>query len=350
MPFNDSGSRGPAAAEHGNRFAPALSEPFLADLAPAPLANWRQKRSRGDERTIGLTQLGANVSETVRQLYETLGGLEASPTNDSARPPPRPAPAASRATGADLIALARRLGREESPVQEVNKVLHDVRSGALTALVAALDRAAEMAVPGGVSRYVALLARDQRKLMRATIADLDPERRQRDLELRLHSVARLLDPVRALGSSEEGSVAVSLDCRFEGALTTCCAELGTLERVFYNLLNNATRHGSGGAIGLWLLPEPAVDPHDLRVVIANAIVDDRRDVLVTRFGGPWLPAERESSASGAGLGLRICAELVADAYGLFSTADCVRGGYVGARPSDDIFVAWFHWPVVRHEG
>ncbi|HEU4533475.1 MAG TPA: hypothetical protein VFS00_05130, partial [Polyangiaceae bacterium] len=264
-----------------------------------------------------------------------------------AAPPPdgrRPAP--FRVRSAELIDLVGRLTRDQAPRPHLDEVLHDVRGGALTALVTALDRAARAPSPSDDARHVSLLARDHRKLMRAAIADLDPERRRHDREYRLHSVARLLDPVRASPRPGEGAGAVALDCRFAGALTTCCTELGALERVFYNLFNNALRHGAGGAIGLWLLPRPAVDPHDLRVVFANLITDAQRDALAPRFGGAPGPTAEPGPTAG-GLGLRICAELVSDAYGLADVAECANG-YVGARVSGDAFVAWFHWPIVRH--
>jgi hypothetical protein len=46
--------------------------------------------------------------------------------------------------------------------------------------------------------------------------------------------------------------------------------------------------------------------------------------------------------------LRICAELVTDVYGLPNVAESAGGGYFGARALGDAFVAWFHWPIVRH--
>jgi hypothetical protein len=327
---------------------PSLSESFLAGLAPSPLAYRRQNRSRGDERAVTLADLGPEAGDTLRQLYLALGSLEARPAADAPAPTDAQGSAPFRAHSATLLDLVGRLARNKTARPHVNEVLHDVRSGALTALVFALDRAAARArSPDDAARHVALLARDHRKLMRAAIADLDLERRQHDRKYRLHGVARLLDPVRALPPA--GTGAVTLDCRFTGALTTCCTELGTIERVFYNLLNNASRHGAGGGIGLWLLPEPADDPHDLRVVVANFIAEEQRGPLTARFGAaPWPPADRGPATGG--LGLRICAELVSNAYGLAALAECIGGGYVGARVSGDTFVAWFHWPVVRHGG
>ena len=35
-----------------------------------------------------------------------------------------------------------------------------------------------------------------------------------------------------------------VDCRYEGALTECCLESAAIDRIFYNLVNNACRHAA----------------------------------------------------------------------------------------------------------
>jgi len=51
------------------------------------------------------------------------------------------------------------------------------------------------------------------------------------------------------------------------------------------------------------------------------------------------------TTGGSGLGMSICAQFVANAYGLQDTAQALDERYLGASRLDDCFVAWFHWPV-----
>ena len=45
------------------------------------------------------------------------------------------------------------------------------------------------------------------------------------------------------------------------------------------------------------------------------------------------------------MGLSICGEFVANAYGLAGASEAVAGGHVGAKVVNSAFVAWFHWPL-----
>ena len=47
---------------------------------------------------------------------------------------------------------------------------------------------------------------------------------------------------------------------------------------------------------------------------------------------------------GHGMGLRICAYLVANAAGMLSIEDAVGQGHLGIDLVDQWFVAWFVWP------
>jgi hypothetical protein len=51
------------------------------------------------------------------------------------------------------------------------------------------------------------------------------------------------------------------------------------------------------------------------------------------------------SIGGSGVGLSVCARMVARAYGVESIRRAIEDGYVGAEVRDAVFIAWMHWPV-----
>lgn len=86
-------------------------------------------------------------------------------------------------------------------------------------------------------------------------------------------------------------------------------------------------------------------------MVANRIDLLQRKTLEQHFDRNWSELFRGGFTSsrdgsrGHGFGLAICAELIANAYGLPNSAAAINGRYVGAIPHDDLFVAWFHWPI-----
>ncbi len=322
---------------------PMLSDAVLMMLAAGPLPYLRTSRSLCQERSIAIADLSDSDGSAIRRIYEMLGHLDPPDSGDegTSGEPTR----VSAGDCAELRTLFGSLGQQHDYAggSFAREVLHDVRSGASGALISALGWASSSL---DALFSVRLLARDHRKLMRSAVRDLDPPRRARDLTFRPHSVAQLLSGLRASGSLREG-VSLAVDCRFEGMVSACCVELGTLERVLYNMANNALRHASHGRVGVWLLPVASGGGQDVRIVVANFVAAADAQVLRQLFGSDLSPLfEGSFSSTGSGIGLHTCAELVADAYGLACAAAAVDGGHVGARIIEDAFVAWFHWPAL----
>ena len=188
-------------------------------------------------------------------------------------------------------------------------------------------------------------------MMRNAAPDLDPERYARDLQPNPHDIRLIIDKWHEAAHTAGTAIAtVRVDCSFEGATSQYCSVFSALDRVLYNLINNAVQHGTGAVVDLVIFAPNAGQPRDVRFVVLNRITSEHRARLDQQFDGQFSRLFQGGfSTAGTGLGLRISAEFVADAYGLRNVETCVRGKYVGATPMEDYFVSWVHWPVARAE-
>jgi hypothetical protein len=85
---------------------------------------------------------------------------------------------------------------------------------------------------------------------------------------------------------------------------------------------------------------------DLRICFVNRVEREHAAVLAkaTAHGAAAMVLAGFSTTA-SGLGLRVCAELVQEAYGLDSVRTCIEQGYCGVRVCGDEFLAWLHWPL-----
>ena len=76
---------------------------------------------------------------------------------------------------------------------------------------------------------------------------------------------------------------MTVDCRYEGALTECCLESAAVDRIFYNLANNASRHAVGDRLEMAIFPVSQRSRPDacLRFVLSNE-VEPRNDATFLR--------------------------------------------------------------------
>jgi signal transduction histidine kinase len=253
--------------------------------------------------------------------------------------------------GEDLDALItelRTLGAascQADPSPRIASTLHDVRGGGLTPLLGQLDlwRFGVLEKWPGDSLY--FLTRDHLKIMRNALLGLDDGKRDQDLEIKVHGTDFFVEKWNgSLLASGERKVLLEVDCPQPVAISECCVEFGALDRILYNLINNACRHASSESIQLILFPVP--DPHgeNLRFVLLNS--------LNTSDQAHLHDADLQSlfragvSTTGSGFGLHVAAEFVTNAFGLPTTDEAVGGGYLGAQLLHEQFAIWFHWPIV----
>ena len=356
-----------------------LDESSILALAPERLLNQRVSRYGGDGMDVSMRDLTTDDARHVAKLYGALSTLLGElrealgvPAGDGRAPggfstgsPDLHYASAESAASArqvlvrtakdpawrEAMAAARALrgaapsGADDASRRKmVTQVLHDVRGGALTALALTLDLIGIRSASTADIVRTFYLTRDHLKIMRNALADVDVEARDRDRAYRDHGT-RLLFEKWASATHQlapERSARIDVDSTYEGPVSRRCLEFSALDRVLYNLMNNAVRFTSDGVVTLYLREVGG----NLRFVVANTITVNQLDALRAAHGESLGSLYLGGfTTGGEGVGLSICAEFVANAFGLSGAADAILDGHVGATVMDDTFVTWFHWPM-----
>ena len=319
-----------------------LTSEQILSLAPAQLDNLRASRYRADEQAFAASELADDDLATVRALYAMLGEVEAL-TGDGRQGEDRAALLAltARHDVDGLLHRVRRIGAASSSLR-VAAAVHDLRGGALTTLFVHLaPRRRGLARPDAW-RALFLAARDHRKVMRNVLIDLDAAARARDLAFLPHSLADLARALRAIaGVVRNEPIVIEVECATDAVIAESCVECAAIDRVAYNLMNNAIRHAARPEIFVSLR---TLD-HDLRVTVANAVAPEQGALVAAALARDPAALHGSFTTTGSGQGLRIVSDLVSRAYGVTSTEALIERGYVGAKLLDDAFVTWFHWPL-----
>jgi signal transduction histidine kinase len=332
-----------------------LTQDQLDGLAEARAIQRRTRRYVGDSVQVPLRTLVPADAAVVQALYDLLGGLFGliAPRLDGGLGSVMAVRGFLMATGfAELVKRIDKFGATLDAATtslELREVYHDVRGGGLPALLMHLDAvAAGEGVAEDLER-IFVLCRDQLKIIRNAIPDLDPEGYARDLAQREHSSELLL----AKWANEryrlrDVEVEVTLRCDFDGTVSECCMEFAALDRVIYNLVNNATRFAADGRVELRVFPLNDAMATDLRFVVINRVTQEHGERVQADIGEDLSRIFAGGYTTGGhGLGLRICGDFVSHGYGLPSLQAALDDGYIGARLLGDCFVAWFHWPARR---
>lgn len=260
----------------------------------------------------------------------------------------------------ELVGAMQRLGdatRGSSPLHSsAARAIHDLRGGGLTAVLGRLQIIAlGLERPGSSSRRPGelntffILARDHLKITRNAITGLDDEKRDADRASKFHNVATLVEKWQnAIPGLATRDLPVRVVSRFHGNMSECCLESAAVDRICYNLVNNACRHCAAGPVQIDIFRVPG-EPHGhLRFVVSNHLGPrDNAELSALSDEAMARLFQAGVSSTGSGLGLGIVAEFVAQAFGLRNKDEAVTRRYVGARVHDGWFYAWFHWPVAR---
>lgn len=318
---------------------------------PSGLRNLRTQRYRGEDFDIALASLSAIDQAHVRVVYDHAKTLHSrwvamrdAPDWDALRQLVAnvlraPFADAAKAMGRDTMAACQ----DEAIRQALGKVLHDLRGGALTPLQL-YARMAEWDTDPLHLRSAAFLARDQAKIMRNILPDLDPAVRRADEAEKphfMHAVVEKWDGFQfERGDQEPGHVRVA--CGYTGLLASCCLEASAVDRIVYNYVNNAMRFTTGDTIHLAIAP---VGADAVRWVVANPIAPDQAEWLQQNTKGDMAQLFRGGlTRGGTGVGLSNCADFVAAAFGLPDIDIALDGRYLGAAVEDGWYLAWAHWP------
>lgn len=228
---------------------------------------------------------------------------------------------------------------------EMRKALHDIRGGSLVALfmhleLFLLDEAyAEEAV------RVFILTRDHLKIMRNAVFDIDPIALQQDSLPLAHGVHLIEEKWKDTYYHFSGrTIQVLLECYFKGDVSECCMEFSALDRVIYNLINNAAKFALDEKVHFCLFPLNAQENTQVRFVIYNQISEEHQQTLKNKFGQNLAQLFLGGFTTGGhGVGMRICADFVVHGYGLENVQHAIDEGYLGIKLVQDYFVVWFHW-------
>jgi signal transduction histidine kinase len=331
-------------------FPLTLSE--LQAIAPSRLRLARHDRYQGEEEGLNLDVFAPEDQKLLGRIYETLLRLF------HALKPCQHSLADSRQVLREFVSTAEyqnlsgevsRFGHSTAyKSAETDRVVHDLRGGAFQALSFRLQLfALDPEVASGIPNCY-FLVRDHLKIMRNCVEDLDPERFHQDSLSLAHDAQLLVEKwSHADFHSVKKRVLVDLECHYEGTLCESCLEFSSLDRIIYNLMNNAARHTSDGHVYFYVLPVPEPEEANVRFVVVNAITEEHREILLEKFGDDLGEIFRGGfTTDGHGFGTRICADFCAHAYGIFDFTKAKKGGYFGAQLIGDYFVAWFHWPKV----
>lgn len=336
-------------------------------LAPLHLPNRRVARYKADDICVSLKRLTERDQAGLRKLYQVLTEMLFSLVDASADDARRWRDIELWIERHDLDTLideVRVLGvssHEQDPSENLSKAMHDVRGGALSALLGRLQLLALLPRSTDQLQTLFVLVRDHLKIMRSAVIGLDEVRRAADHQPKSHAMELIINKWHesVVGPKwQERPVRMFVDCRYDGALTECCLESAAVDRIFYNLANNACRHAVGERIDMAIFPVPEPPGECLRFVLSNEVSETDAAYLnsLVAAGGAD-SADRGSglsllrlfepavSTTGSGYGLTVVADFVAGAFGLRDSREALRERYVGAVLEGRMFRIWFHWPI-----
>ncbi len=333
-------------------------------MAPTHLRNHRHLRYVGDDSCVALEGLAQRDQMLLRDLYQALTELLysiADTTTDDAQKWQAIGLWQERHNLDALIDQVREIGlasHAQASSEELSKAMHDVRGGALSALLGRLQLFEYLPRTEAGLKPLFVLARDHLKIMRNAATGLDEPRRNADREPKAHSIRLILEKWHesVVGPQwGERSIRMEIDCRYEGPLTACCLESAAVDRIFYNLAANACRYAAGDRLEMMIFPVPEAPGENLRFVLTNEVSPadamHLRDMISASdpadpSGGRGQEApnlfEAEVSSTGSGFGLTVVADFVAGAFGLRDRAEALREHYVGAVLDGQTFRVWSH--------
>ncbi len=341
---------------------PPIAEALLS-LAPLHLPNFRSVRYAGDDVCVSMDRLVARDQALVRQLYQELTEILYVIADEATDDAQKWAGVERWLARHDLDLMidgVRELGTASYALhgdEKLARAVHDIRGGAMSALIGRLALQAEAEKDENHLKVLFVLVRDHLKIMRSAMVGLDEPRRNADRQERIHAVGLMIEKWQesVVGpKSRDRPVRMVVDCRYEGGLTQCCLESAAVDRIFYNLANNAARHVAGDRLDMAIFPIPDPSSDCLRFVLSNPVgAEDAAFLHSMRASSPDGNLLRlfdpQVSSTGSGFGLTVVTEFVAGAFGLGSRSEALRRQYVGAVLDEDTFRIWFHWPATREQ-
>jgi len=229
------------------------------------------------------------------------------------------------------------------PTETMRKVVHDIRGGALGALIGYSSIILNKGLTEESVKMMIFFARDHAKMMRNAILDIDPSVRLADESAKVHHINDFIikwnNAHINLGTSD---VLIHAESDFNGYITNRCLETSAIDRILYNFINNAARFSDDQKVSLDIIQ---VNDDLVRWVVSNKISADQME---------WIKKATDNNTSklfmggitrnGHGIGLSSSLGFVSSGFGI-SNNMALENKYIGSDVIDLTYYAWFHWPV-----
>ncbi len=323
-----------------------MEQKYLS-LAPTNLKNKQSTRYDGTGFSASLEEFSEQDKQTLLTVYQHIKAIYDVWLYMKEAPNYRILqPNADWFLSEGFLTIAKDLGaNDEYPSIHIQKILHDIRGGALMSMVSHANKIKAMNLYHEVDimRSFVFLARDQAKMMRNAVHDIDLMTRAADERIRIHSI---YDYVQKWNNFEyhhnDRTITVKVQCYFEGNVTTCCLEASALDRVVYNFVNNALRFSKEDTITITIFPVGNI----LRWVVENKIQPENITWLQEHIGNDFsLLFKGGITNEGNGIGLSNCADIVGASFGM-SAPEAIEQRYITATVREETFYACFHWNAV----
>jgi signal transduction histidine kinase len=288
-----------------------------------------------------------------RRLRWLTEAVERFRSNDFQQPEAIPRPPSGKGDEIDRLTLsfhdmARQIAAQVEDLKETDRmrrelvanVSHDLRTplASLQGYLETLMLKKDSLSPQEQFEYVEIAARHSRRLGKLVselfeLARLDSTDTMPEREL--FSLAELVQDVLQKFELRARDAGVRLDVRLDAKVPFVYANIGLIERVLENLLDNALRHTpTGGKVSLTLLP----GDHTVTVSVSDTgsgIAEQDLPHIFERFYRPDTPEVRNSD--GAGLGLAIARRILELHGGHIEAASQQRAGttFTFDLPSSD---------------
>ncbi|MEM0965557.1 MAG: hypothetical protein AAGJ81_05355 [Verrucomicrobiota bacterium] len=325
-----------------------LSEESIRKLVPARLPARLHERYKGGAFYGRLDRdFGEDEQETIRTIYQSVGELmELTAKRDASEEENSLAASALKkfAVNCPILVAGGELEKYEQAAREtqdtkLTTLFRELADGPFASLYGILFLVGSAGVEPEYFQTLFYLARDQRKIMRSLIIDLDPVGRDKDELEKLHSVDLLLQKwQKTVYRAFDAEMEVAFKTSFTGAVAERCIEFAEVDRVFYHLVNNAIHHGEGKLLAIQVVESE--DGSDLIWMFSNPISKKKASDLGNTSGRVF----EYGVGSGSGVGLASLAESVSHAYGIETTEELISSGYAGSIVEGEVFRLWFHWP------
>lgn len=313
----------------------------------------REKRYLGGAFSLTMKDFSIDEQEIIKRIYEIVQEIFAMTDADSDLSAPDRRKLTEFFAQTELPLLQEQLVQlvgeaqiEKNPKKEA--VLYSFASGALSSITGY----GLLIVQGGLEReYIQslyYLTRDQLKISRNLIEDLDPVKRAADEAPKMHSLSLLQEKWESVTyRSFAAEIDVAFHKYYDGHIAERCLEFSEIDNVFYHLANNAIQYGSKAVLDIGIAP--VNNGKDLRWVFRNPVNTDQQTTLqeLTSEGKSLFEHGVSSmQKKGEGFGLGSVADTILHAYGQEDLYEAEEKGYFGWTLKDGQFCLWFHWPAI----